>query len=308
MTEVGLVRYAEVALDVTSRVLPLYRASRSKHTFTQPQLLSALLLMRYEDWTFRETEVRLGEHSELRKALGLASVPAYATLYRFMRRLDHSVIDEAITVTAARLPAQARASKAVIAIDGTGLDTCSVSSYFVKRTGTLSRKHYLKWVVSVDTTRLMITGQVAHQGPTNDTASLPGLVEKARKTGPLSLVLADAEFDSRQNHEYIRNVAGAMSVIPATRSKVKGKGKGYRAEMQKNFPKKLYAKRTLVETAFSMVKRKLSDRAPGRSLATQRLQALLLGVAFNIYKLRSRLPIHSPGTHQPAHTCMPIPT
>ena len=154
----------------------------------------------------------------------------------------------------------------------------------------------------------MITGQVAHQGPTNDTASLPGLVEKARKTGPLSLVLADAEFDSRQNHEYIRNVAGAMSVIPATRNKVTGKAKGYRAEMQKNFPKKLYAKRTLVETAFSMVKRKLSDRAPGRSLATQRLQALLLGVAFNIYKLRSRLPIHPPGNHQSARTYIQIPT
>jgi len=27
--------------------------------------------MRYEDWTYQETEVRLAEHSELRRALGL---------------------------------------------------------------------------------------------------------------------------------------------------------------------------------------------------------------------------------------------
>jgi hypothetical protein len=27
--------------------------------------------MRYEDWTFREAEVRLGEHRELRQTLGL---------------------------------------------------------------------------------------------------------------------------------------------------------------------------------------------------------------------------------------------
>ena len=38
----------------------------SKHQFTQPQLLAILCLMRYEDWAFREAEVRLGEHRELR--------------------------------------------------------------------------------------------------------------------------------------------------------------------------------------------------------------------------------------------------
>jgi hypothetical protein len=31
--------------------------------------------MRYEDGTFREAEVRLSEHRELRQALGLASGP-----------------------------------------------------------------------------------------------------------------------------------------------------------------------------------------------------------------------------------------
>ena len=43
-------------------------------------------MMRYEDWTFRETEVRLREHRELRETLQLSSVPDYTTLYRFLRR------------------------------------------------------------------------------------------------------------------------------------------------------------------------------------------------------------------------------
>ena len=34
-----------------------------------------------------------------------------------------------------------------------------------------------------------------------------------------------------------------------------------------------------------MIKRKLSGRAPGRSLLTQRLQALLLGLTLNLYRL-----------------------
>ncbi|MDP6666719.1 MAG: hypothetical protein QF357_04900, partial [Dehalococcoidia bacterium] len=69
MAEIGPVKFATVALEVTSRVLPRYRTTRSKHIFTQPQLLATLLLMRFEDWTFRETEVRLLEHAELRNAL-----------------------------------------------------------------------------------------------------------------------------------------------------------------------------------------------------------------------------------------------
>jgi transposase-like protein DUF772 len=44
--------------------------------------------MRYEDWTFREAEVRLREHQELRAVLQLPAVPDYTTLYRFLRRLE----------------------------------------------------------------------------------------------------------------------------------------------------------------------------------------------------------------------------
>src|SRR5271169_1383097 len=96
MAEVGLLPFARVALQVAKRVLPPYRSPFSKHQFTQPQLLAVLCLMRYEDWTFRETEVRLREHRELRRALQLRSVPDYTTLYRFLRRLDADTINRAL--------------------------------------------------------------------------------------------------------------------------------------------------------------------------------------------------------------------
>jgi hypothetical protein len=43
--------------------------------------------------------------------------------------------------------------------------------------------------------------------------------------------------------------------------------------------------RALVETIFSVAKRKLSCRAPGRCLLTHRRQALLLGLTYNPYRL-----------------------
>ena len=78
MAEVGLLPFARVTLEVSKTVIPRYRSRFSKHQFTQPQLLAILCLMRYEDWTFREAEVRLAEHAELRgcATLKLANRPA----------------------------------------------------------------------------------------------------------------------------------------------------------------------------------------------------------------------------------------
>jgi hypothetical protein len=55
--------------------------------------------------------------------------------------------------------------------------------------------------------------------------------------------------------------------------------------MRSHFPSRLYRRRSLVETVFSAAKRKLSCRAPGRCLLTQRRQALLLGLTYNLYRL-----------------------
>src|ERR1700731_2901934 len=103
MAEVGLLPFARMALQVCRAVLPRYRSRFSKHQFNQPQLLAVLCLMRYEDWTFREAEVRLGEHRELRQTLGLMSVPDFTTLYRFLQRLEDQTIDRALGETVRRL-------------------------------------------------------------------------------------------------------------------------------------------------------------------------------------------------------------
>ena len=77
-------------------------------------------------------------------------------------------------------------------------------------------------------------------------------------------------------------------MIPAKRGKKTWRIRGVRAEMRRAFPTRLYRRRALIESVFSSVKRKLSARAPGRSLSMQVRQALLLGLSFNLYRLRHR--------------------
>src|SRR5688572_32017338 len=120
MAEVGLVKFATVALRVGQAVLPAYRSKFSKHRFQQPQLIAILCLMRYEDWTFREAEVRLAEHAELRRALGLQRVPDDPTLYRFLRRLNEAALEDTLSAVVQRLGTQP-GRQATVAVDATGL-------------------------------------------------------------------------------------------------------------------------------------------------------------------------------------------
>lgn len=289
MAEIGLVAFARVALEVTGAALPVYRTRFSKRQFTQPQLLAVLCLMRYEDWTYREAEVRLAEHRELRRALRLRSVPDHTTLYRFLRRLDEDALTRVLAEVVRRLPPNRR-GRATVAVDATGLAPAAASTYFVRRLRDFGREHsrhyWLKWLLAVDVERRAVVAQVAHHGPCNDSATLRPLVDAARAVVPIRAVLADGEFDSELNHAHVRGRLGAHSVIPAIRGKRTWQAHGVRARLRARFPRRLYAQRALVESVISAVKRKLSARAPGRSLLTQRLQALLLGIAYDLYRLR----------------------
>ena len=294
MAEVGLLAFARTALAVGRAVLPPYRTRFSKHHFRQPQLLAILCLMRYEDWTFREAEVRLRVHRERRQILRLEGVPDFTTLYRFLKRLDSQTIDRAVGETVRRMRGGRRRGhrRARVAVDGTGLAQGAVSTYFVPRLHHHGQKplpwrHWLKWLVVADLDQQILLSESARRGPWNDGGSLPAVVEKATEQTRIGLVLADAEFDSERNHTYIRQRLGVQSVIPAKRGKRTWRLRGVGAAMRQAYPPaKLYRRGALVETLFSSVKRQLSARAPGRSLRMQTHQALLLGLSFNLYRLK----------------------
>ena len=84
-------------------MLPPNRNRFSKNQLTQPQLLAFLCLMRYEDWTFREAVLWLGERCESRQALGVSSVPVFTTFDRLLQRLGAQAIDGAVGGAVRRL-------------------------------------------------------------------------------------------------------------------------------------------------------------------------------------------------------------
>jgi hypothetical protein len=137
MAEIGLLQFARVAREVAEAALPRYRSPFSKHIFPQPTLLAVLCLMRYEEWTYREAEVRLQEHQELREALGIERVPDYTTLYRCLRRTGEDELTRLLRETIRRMPPPAT-DGTVVAVDGTGLAPGAISTFFVNRSSIVS--------------------------------------------------------------------------------------------------------------------------------------------------------------------------
>jgi|SRR5690242_2452661 len=246
--------------------------------------------MRYEDWTDREAEVRLREHAELRAALGLERVPDDTTLYRCVRRTSEEELTARLHETIRHMPPPEDGT--TVAVGGTDLAPGAVSTFFVNRVRDqghgLTWRHWLTWVVVVDLPRRLILAQAAKPGPTNDGATLRPLLDSACPRAPIRCVLADGVFDSARNHPFIRQAVGATSIIPAKRGKRTWRLHGVRAQMRADFPATPYRQRALIEAVFSAAKRTLSARAAGRSSRTQQMQALLLGIAYNIYWLRWR--------------------
>ena len=279
MAEVGHLSLARFALQVSQAVLPRYRSRLSKHQFNQPQLLAILWLMRYEDGTFREAEVRLGEHASCARRWGWCACP--------IARLCIAFCNAWTTKPSIERSARRCADRATRAEKDGG----ELAQRRCGGLGAWSAQHVLCAAHASSSTETFAVAALAEVGgrrgfcvvptrrhlPWNDCPNLPAVVGATYEQTRTGLALADAEFDSERNHTYICRTLGAHDVIPVKRDKGTWRIDGVRAEIRHSFPRRLYRRRTLIKSVFSSVKRKLSARAPGRSLRIQVRQALLPG-------------------------------
>jgi hypothetical protein len=72
--------FARQALRTAERSLPAYSSARSRHDYTQPQLLAVLALKQFFKTDYRGIAAALADSSDLRAALRPTKVPHYSTL------------------------------------------------------------------------------------------------------------------------------------------------------------------------------------------------------------------------------------
>jgi hypothetical protein len=81
------VALAREALAVGEASLPRYSGPRSRHDYTQPQLFALLALRQALGTDYRGVVTLVAEWREVRRALGLRTVPHYSTLCYAEHRL-----------------------------------------------------------------------------------------------------------------------------------------------------------------------------------------------------------------------------
>jgi hypothetical protein len=286
-------RVARHALKVGTKALPRYAHRCSPKLYTQPQLFACLVLKTFFRTDYRGLISQLWDHSDVRAALGLRSVPHFTTLHKASKRLlQFRRARRLFTTTVHRFLKRRRRVRRA-AFDSTGFECGHRSLYYIRRrNGSLKRwqtvaySHYAKLEAVFECRSHLMVGVLVDRGPRPDTDRFVPLLDDTRRRVRIQDALADAGYDSEPNHRYARETCGVRSFIPATigRPTSKPPAGRYRRQMKQRLNKHYghYGQRWQGETGFSMIKRRLTSTVNARKYWSQCRELLLIAITYNI--------------------------
>jgi hypothetical protein len=276
-----LVAVASLSMRLAGKYMQAYSCAKSPHKFTQAQLMTCLILRAYLKSTYRGIIEILDTSDKLRQTLGLTALPHYSTLKYFADRPGTLEIVDAMLTEVAK---QFVREEEQVAIDSTGLQTTTASSYFQTRSGRRQKK-YVKLSVGVLCGSMIPAGLVVGWGPCNDKSDALQLLCKTSAAVRPAAVYADAGYDAEWVHRFCRDLWGTKSFIPPAVHRKDGTVNGkYRSQMTPTRLKRnKYGKRWIVESFMSALK-----RTTGSTLQARRQPALFVEAAIRVlaYALR----------------------
>jgi hypothetical protein len=287
---------ALAALAAARRALPAYSHACSPKTFTQHQLFACLALKNFLRTDYRGVAAHLADNPALIETLGMAKVPHFTTVQKAAHRLLKSAPARRLLEATVRLHMGQRRRVKRSAIDSTGLECSAASGYFVRRRTrvadpwkTVVYHHFPKLGVVCDSDDHFILACHAGRGPRPDVDEFRPLVAEALGIVLLSQLAADAGYDSEPNHRFARDEHGVRTIIPAKHGRPTDKlptGR-YRRLMKVRFNRHAYRRRSQIETAFSMIKRRQGAHVRGRSYHSQCRDLRLFVLTHNVMILVS---------------------
>jgi len=191
------VRWVRIAYGMTKAILPAYRHRNSPKTYTQPQLVAAVMLGFYLDLSYRDLEEWLLASEAICAVLELESVPDHTTLCRAyaglsegqQRALNAWLLEQEVVQTTA------------VAVDATGYSPTHASQHYLSRCGRAMTDYYKGFYVT-DLERCYILGWSQGRGPGGSDAPYLNALRRqafpyARRAGRAYVlaVLADKGFD-----------------------------------------------------------------------------------------------------------------
>ena len=302
--------FAQLALVVAQRVIPAHSHKFAPKTYTQPQLLAALLLKEHLRLDYRGAQDLLELSDGLRSALSLRQAPDHSTLWWFAQhKVTPELLQQALAETVRLLEDHSSGGSSPggpprkgalrqVALDSTGLFLHHTSRYFEWRAhGGRGQRGWLKWAAALWTRPQLVLSQLVRPAPAGDFSDLVPLACAAHAVLPFTQLVADGGYDSEANHRFCREELQVESLIPAHNRRGSRAKTTYRRKMQRllGLPgterrgteraRRDYGQRWKAETLMSVLKRKWGECLSARDAFMQQLQALLRGVVYNLHRL-----------------------
>jgi hypothetical protein len=289
------------------RIWPDFSTPFSRHDFTQPQLFACLAVRECLKLSYRKAQSFLMDVPDWLAEIGMTGAPDHNTLWRaFGTLIRPSKIKRALDLMAAddrEALSEALADKP-LTLDSTCYEPHHRSRHYdrvCRKIAARPEGHTQnpgKYGASVNASRskqlrrmpklALATAAASHHilaarthiGNGSDHPDFQPLLLDAWRRADVKTVVADAGYDSEDNHRLARLDMGVRSVIPPRigRPSPKAPAGYYRRLMKRRFKNKadakLYGQRSQSETINSMMKRNMGDSL--RSVLPERREQEML--------------------------------
>ena len=271
-----------MALRMARPYLAPYACTRSRHDFTQPQLMACLVVKTVTRNDYRGVCELLTLAPALRRALALDKVPHWTTLQKFMARpgvpliVDQMIGEIVKSVGAADQPLD-------VAVDSTALQCGVASLHYQARRGAKNhtRRKTVKISLAVLCGLMLPAALQVGLGSSSDMEQMPALMQRIEeRTRPASL-LADSGYDAEWVHEICRERWQAQSAIPPVIRTKDGTIRTKWRSLMRQLPV-IYGRRWHAESFMSGFKRTMLSTLSSRKESTLLAEASIKVLAYAI--------------------------
>jgi hypothetical protein len=279
--------FIDIACEVTKR-LPNHSSKFSNRIFTQKQLMTLYILKQKSKLSYEEFIDDFSTRDSAIADLGLKRIPSPSTIKMFVKRVNCRIFEEMI-INCIQLT---RKRNLETAVDGTGFQLEDGSYSYLKRLGLATKKRKnMKLSGCAETSKHLFLSAKIRKKNRHDNIDFRPLMKKAKKglkkTNKKIIVnTGDKAYDCEEDHEFAEQ-EGFEHIAPLRDVKKRGNkihGR-HRKKLVKNFPKKKYNRRSIIESMFFRVKRLCGNVVRAKKWMMQKKEMLGKILAYNIHRL-----------------------
>lgn len=308
-----------LAWQLGCRCLPEYSSFFSRKDFTLPQLFACLVLRHFFDISLRGVAELLADLPDWCEAIEMERAPNFRTISdAFDKVIQHGDFDKMINDLTQRFAecGVLDLDGKPLAIDSTCYESHHVSRHYEKRKlkteqakkdgkhadkqGSFTRsatvRRLPKLAIAVVASCHFVLAAWAGTGMGSDHPHFDDLLLDSWTRADVKCVVADAGYDSEENHRVANLDMGIRSIIPPLigRPSESGPTTQYRAEMAWAFAdesvKAAYGQRWQVETVNSMMKRNYGSSLRAAKSERREREMKLKAVVHNLALLATLSP------------------